>query len=146
MRILDILTVLCAVAMTGTEFTVAFILNPALDALDEATWLRAMPALAKAMGRAMPIWYASAFALIAAEGYLRFGTDARWWMVTAAGLWASSILYSITMLVPINNRIASANGAPASSVVLEHARWDWLHRWRVALLVVATACLLIGLA
>jgi hypothetical protein len=146
MRFLDILTVLFAVAMTGTEFTVAFILNPALDALDESAWLRAMPALAKVMGRAMPIWYASSFVLITAEAYLRFGTESRWWMVAAAALWASSIVYSVTMLVPINNRIASANQAPASALMLDHERWDVLHRWRVAVLVAATVCLLVVVA
>jgi hypothetical protein len=144
MQVLDICTILCAVAMTGTEFTVAFILNPALDGLDESTWLRTMPALAKAMGRAMPVWYATTSLLAAAEAYLRFGTSAGWWIVTAAALWASSIVFSITMLVPINNRIASAS-ATSASLMLDHDRWDGLHRWRVALLLAATACLLIGI-
>lgn len=146
MQIFDLVTVLCTVAMTGTEFTIAMILNPALDQLDEATWLRTVPVLAKTMGRAMPIWYALGFVLIGTQTYLRFDTPSRWWLFTSAALWAASILYSVTMLVPINNRIASATAGSAPSVMIEHERWDALHRWRVALLVVSVACLLIGLA
>lgn len=146
MQILLAITVLCTVAMVGTEFTIAMILNPALDRLDESTWLKTMPVLAKTMGRAMPIWYALGFVLIGSQTYLRFDTPARWWLLTSAALWAIAILYSITMLVPINNRIANAGAGSAPSVMIEHHRWDMLHRWRVVLLVVAAACLLIGLA
>jgi hypothetical protein len=146
MQILLIVTVLCTVAMVGTEFTIAVILNPALDRLDEITWLQTTAILAKTMGRAMPIWYALGFVLIGAQTYLRFDTPSRWWLLTSAALWATAILYSVTMLVPINNRIASAGAGSAPSVIVEYHRWDMLHRWRVVLLVVAASCLLIGLA
>jgi hypothetical protein len=146
MQILLVVTVLCTVAMVGTEFTIAMILNPALNRLEESTWLPTMQVLAKTMGRAMPVWYALGFVLIAIETYLGFGTPSRWWLLTSAGLWATAIVFSITMLVPINNRIASAGAGSAPSVIIEHHRWDLLHRWRVVLLVVSAACLLIGLA
>ncbi len=146
MQILLIVTVLCTVAMVGTEFTIAMILNPALDKLEERTWLQTVPVLAKTMGRAMPMWYALGFVLIGAQTYLRFGTPSRWWLLTSAALWATAIVYSVTMLVPINNRIASAGAGSAPAIIVEHHRWDMLHRWRVALLVVAATCLLIGLA
>ncbi len=146
MQILLVVTVLCTVAMVGTEFTIAVILNPALAQLDESTWLKTMQVLAKTMGRAMPGWYALGFVLIGAQAYLRFDTPSRWWLLTSAALWAIAILFSITMLVPINNRIASAGAGSAPSVMIEHHRWDMLHRWRVVLLVIAAACLLLGVA
>lgn len=146
MHVLDILTILCIVSMTGTEFTVSAILNPALDRLDQATWLKTMPVLARAMGRAMPFWYALGLLFIGAEGYLHFDSPARWWLVVAVLLWIAGIIYSVTMLVPINKRIADADPAAASSTTTaEHKHWDALHRWRVVLLVVATTCLLIGM-
>jgi predicted ferric reductase len=146
MRLIEILTILCTVSMTGTEFTVAMILNPALERLDRGTWLKTMPVLAKAMGRAMPVWYALGLVLIAAEEYLHFHTAARWWLGAAILLWVVSIVYSITMLVPINNRIADPGAGGNVSSHAEHERWDSLHRWRVALLLVATTCLLVGIA
>jgi hypothetical protein len=145
MRLFDVLTILCIVSMIGTEFTVSVILNPALDKLDQTTWLRTMSTLAKAMGRAMPFWYALGFVLIGVEGYIHFREPSRWWFGIAAVLWATGIIYSVTVLVPINNRIAQAASSAASAVVEEHKRWDLLHRWRVVLLVVAAACLLWGM-
>lgn len=145
MHVLDILTIFCAVAMTGTEFTVAMILNPAFDHLDRATWLKTMPVLARVMGRAMPVWYGLGFLFIGIEGYFRFHAPSRGWLIAAIVLWAAGILYSVTMLVPINNRIAAAEAGSEASLPSEHKRWDVLHRWRVALLVVATLCLLLGI-
>ena len=140
MHILDLLTIFCTVSMVGTEFTVAMILNPALERLDAGTWRKTMPVLAQAMGRAMPFWYGLALVLIGVQAYLRYGGDSRWWLMTAGLLWAAGIVYSITMLVPINNRIAVGTAG-----VAEHKRWDGLHKWRVVLLVVATTCLLRGM-
>lgn len=145
MLVLDIFTIFCAVAMTGTEFTVTAILNPALSHLDDGTWHKAMPVLARAMGRAMPVWYILGLLLIGIEGYFRFHSHARGWLAAALVLWVAGILYSITILVPINNRIAGATTANGESFASDHKRWDLLHRWRVALLVVATLCLLMGI-
>jgi hypothetical protein len=145
MHLLDVLTILFTVSMFGTEFTVSAILNPAFDRLDQATWLKTMPILAKAMGRAMPFWYALGFLFIGAEGYLHLDAPSRWWFAIAAVLWAAGIVYSVTVLVPINNRIAGTDiSATSSTTAAEHKRWDILHRWRVVLLLVATTCLLIG--
>ena len=142
MHLFDILASLCIVSMTGTEFTISVILNPALDRLDQPTWSKTMPVLARVMGRVMPIWYALGLALIGAEAYLHWSGSSRWWLVAAILLWAAAIVYSITMLVPINNRIADMSAGGASSTAAEHKRWDSLHRWRVVLLVIATMCLL----
>jgi hypothetical protein len=50
---------------------------------------------------------------------------------------AAVILFSISVLVPINNRIASLNAAaPAAGWELDHRKWDVLHRVRILLLIV----------
>lgn len=42
------------------------------------------------------------------------------------------------MLVPINDRIASMNtGAPVPGWKQDHKKWDFLHRIRIVLLLVA---------
>ena len=145
MHLLDVLTILVTVSMFGTEFTVSVILNPGLGRLDQATWLKTIPVLAKVMGRAMPFWYILGFLFIGVEGYLHLHTASRWWFSIAALLWGAAIVYSVTMLVPINNRIAAADtSATSPAAAAEHKRWDALHRWRVLLLLVPTTCLLIG--
>ena len=73
MHILDLLTILCTVSMVGTEFTVAMILNPALEKLDAGTWRKTMPVLAQTMGRAMPFWYGLALVLIGVAAALLLG-------------------------------------------------------------------------
>jgi Anthrone oxygenase len=145
MHLLDVLTILVTVSMFGTEFTVSVILNPALGRLDQATWLKTMPVLARAMGRAMPFWYMLGFLFIGVDGYLHLHAASRWWFGIAELLWGAGIVYSVTMLVPINNRIAAADtSATSQATAAEHKRWDALHRWRVPLLLVSATCLLIG--
>jgi hypothetical protein len=64
----------------------------------------------------------------------------------AASLWAATIVFTITMLVPINNRIARMNTAhPYAGWLKDRARWDRLHQIRVALLTIALLLLLAGL-
>jgi hypothetical protein len=63
----------------------------------------------------------------------------------SAVLWMSAIVYSITALVPINNRIASwEKSAPPADWKAYRSRWDLLHRWRVVLLTIALAFLIVG--
>jgi hypothetical protein len=146
MHIFDLLTILCIVSMTGTEFTVAAIVNPALEGLDRTTWLKTTSVLARALGRAMPVWYGLGLLFIGVEGYIHYDAPSRWWFGTAILLWAAGIVYSVTMLVPINNRIAAATTDASSATAADHRRWDTLHRWRVVLLVGATTCVLRGIA
>lgn len=60
-------------------------------------------------------------------------------------LWMLASVYSLTALVPINNRIASwqKSTAPADWKTCR-SRWDLHHRWRVVLLTIAFAFLIVG--
>jgi uncharacterized membrane protein len=67
-------------------------------------------------------------------------------LVSAAALWAATIIFTITTLVPINNRIAKMNPEhPYDGWLQDRARWDRLHQIRVALLTTALLLLLTGL-
>jgi hypothetical protein len=64
----------------------------------------------------------------------------------AAILWAITIAFTITTLVPINNRIAKMNPEhPYDCWLQDRCRWDQLHQLRVALLIMALVLLLTGL-
>jgi Domain of unknown function (DUF1772) len=145
MHLFDLLTIVCVVSMVGTEFTISAFIDPALAELDSETWSRAVPVLARRMGQVMPFWYFLGFLAIGAEAYFRRNESARLWIDVALLLWAIAIVYSITVLVPINNRIAKISAHAVSSEIEDHRRWDSLHRWRVVLLVVAAICLLSGI-
>lgn len=145
MHLFDFLTILCTVSMLGAEFSIAAFINPALLGLDKQTWEKCMPALAQVMGRAMPFWYFLGLLVIGVEVYLRRSEAARWPIGVAFILWAMAILYSVTMLVPINNRIATISSGAPSATRDEHRRWDILHRFRVVLLGVASGCLIVGI-
>jgi hypothetical protein len=55
-------------------------------------------------------------------------------------------LYSVTTLVPINDRIKSwEKTTPPSDWATYRRRWDLHHRWRVVLLTTAFAFLIVGL-
>jgi hypothetical protein len=60
-------------------------------------------------------------------------------------LWLLASVYSIAMLVPINNRIASwETVTPPADWKTFRGRWDLLHRWRVVLLTIAFLFLIVG--
>ena len=56
------------------------------------------------------------------------------------------IVFTIGILVPINNRIAAWNAAaPAPGWKRDHKKWDSLHRVRILLLVIAVFVLIYAL-
>ena len=58
----------------------------------------------------------------------------------------AGIVYTITTLVPINNRIASwEKSTPPADWKTYRSKWDTHHRWRVALLTIAFAILVAGI-
>jgi hypothetical protein len=96
----------------------------------------------------MPFWYGLALALILGAAYehrpISSGPGAL--IALAAILWAVTIAFTVTTLVPINNRIAKMNPQqPYPTWLQDRCRWDKLHRIRVELLIAAVVVLLAGL-
>ena len=138
MLLLDTFTILACTLMTGVEAAVSLFINPAIWKLND----RAQAAeLARSLGRVMPFWYAAGLILLAIETFLRRHTTALAPLLSAALLWLFTIVATILLLVPLNNRVA----ASSPEWLKLHHRWDTLHRWRVALLSAALICLLRGL-
>ena len=112
MHLLDIITIISAGLMTGTELAVSAFVNPALQRLESGPKAQAVSILGRSLGRAMPVWYSLCFALLVLESFLRRHQITLAALLAAAVIWAGTIILSISVLVPINNRmIASLNAA-----------------------------------
>lgn len=143
---LDLITILFAGLMTGTEFAVSAFVNPVLWKLDDVPQAEALSLLARLLGKIMPFWYALCLVLLIAEAYVHWHSLQMHWLLAAVLIWILAVLCSVTLLVPINNRIAQLNpSAPFSGWREAHKKWDTLHRWRIVMLVIATASLVWGL-
>jgi len=106
-RILDVVTILCTGLMVGNELAVSAFVNPAIWKRDDQA---IASLLASSLGRFMPFWYAVSLVLIGVEAYLRRDGAGEMLLLIAAGVWMAMIVYSLVMLVPINNRLAEDGG------------------------------------
>jgi hypothetical protein len=145
MEIFNVVVILVAGLLVGSELAIAALVHPTLDKLPDDVHLPAASALARVLGRFMPFWYGLVFLLTLAEALIQWRQLGFFpaWIATSAALWVLAIVYSVVALVPINKRIESS---PAhSNWKADRRRWDLLHRWRVGLLTVALAFLIVGL-
>jgi uncharacterized membrane protein len=148
MEVLNVVAIVVAGLMVGCELSIAAFIHPTLDTLPEEVHLRAASAIARVMGAAMPFWYALTLLLTVVEGAIHWHTTGRLpiWIVASAVLWMLVIVCTITILVPINNRIASWEKlTPPADWKLYRSRWDLLHRWRVVVLAIAFVLLIVGI-
>lgn len=144
----DIATATVAATMAGNEFAVAGFIHPQLRKLNENAHAQIAPPLAAILGKTMPFWYGLSLVLIlgAAFEHSPVASGPGLLIAFSAVLWALTIVFTITMLLPINNRIARMNPQqPYSTWLEDRCRWDKLHRIRVELLVIAVLLLLAGL-
>jgi len=143
MHLLDILAILATGLMVGNELAVSLFVNPALWQLDATAQVRAISLLARSLGRAMPFWYAFCLILLIAETVLRHNQPVFLPLLAATSLWAAVIVFTIVVLVPINNRVASLpTSVPLADWLPAHKGWDKLHRLRIMLLILAMLLLI----
>jgi uncharacterized membrane protein len=143
---LDIVTTVCIGLLIGTEFCVSVFINPVLRRLDEAAQAHAVQMFAKRLGTAMPFWYVASLLLIIAEAVVRRHQPDELFLIVAGGIWVAVIIFTLLVLVPINNRLIQlqSNAFPPEAK-LQHEKWDRLHRLRVAALGAAMVCCLIAI-
>ncbi len=143
MEVLNVVAIIVAGLMVGCELAIAAFVNPTLDKLPDDVHLPAASALARVLGSVMPFWYILVFLLTSAEVVIQWHQSGRLpiCIATSVVLWMLASLYSVTALVPINNRIKSN---PPPDWKTYRRRWDLLHRWRVVVLTIAFAFLIVG--
>ena len=142
---LAVITATVTGVMVGVEFSVAVFVNPILLRLPAGPSLQARAASGRVLGRVMPFWYTGSLLLTAWLAAAKWGGPAGDAAVAAAALLAVSVVMSITLLVPINNRSATwtADDHPADWRE-QHQRWDRLHYARVAIIVAAFVLTLVA--
>lgn len=145
MHLLDTLTILCAGLMIGAELAVSLFINPVIWQLDDHAQAKALSLFARSFGKVMPFWYAVCLLLMILEAYLRRHETGPHFLLAAVVIWVAIIIYTVSTLVPINNRIAGlAIVALPVGWRQEHKKWDTLHRRRILFLITAMVCLVYG--
>jgi uncharacterized membrane protein len=148
MEILNVVAIMIAGLMVGCELAIAAFIHPTLDKLPDEAHQPAASALARVLGTVMPFWYNLTFLLTLAEVVIQWRQSGRLpiWVVTSAALWILASAYSLIALVPVNNRIKSwEKSTPPADWKTYRRTWDMHHRWRVVLLTIAFALLIVGI-
>ena len=142
---LAVITATVAGVMVGVEFAVAFFINPIQRRLPVGSWIEVTAAGGRVLGRLMPFWYIGSLFLTAGLAAAKWGGTAGDAAVAAAGLFIVSVIMSLTLLVPINNRVITwtADNYPADWRE-QHQRWDRWHYARVAVIVAAFVLVLVA--
>ncbi|MER5744394.1 DUF1772 domain-containing protein [Streptomyces sp. NPDC002225] len=143
---LQVVTTVVVGLMVGVEFSVAFIMSRILNALPEHSAQLGHSHGGRMLGALMPFWYIGSLvlsAIWAAAGWHHPGAGL---VVTAAGLLILSVIMSMLLLVPINNRgkTWTPENRPADWKQQLH-RWERYHYVRVAVIVAAFALLVTAL-
>ncbi|MFJ4191378.1 anthrone oxygenase family protein [Kitasatospora sp. NPDC089509] len=142
---LEVFTTVSVGLMVGVELSVAFVMNRIFAALPEDAGQLARAHGGRMLGALMPFWYISSVVLagIWAVAGRQHGTGL---VLTAAALLVVSVLMSVLLLVPINNRSKTWTPENRPADWKEQSdRWDRYHYARVAVIVAAFALLVTAL-
>ncbi|EHN80284.1 hypothetical protein B9W64_36680 [Streptomyces sp. CS159] len=143
---LEVFTTVTVGLMVGVEFSVAFVMNRIFSALPEDSGQLARAHGGRMLGALMPFWYIGSLALGAVWAVAEWGHPGARLVVVAAALLMVSVIMSILLLVPINNRgkTWTPENRPADWKE-QMNRWDRYHYVRVAVIVAAFTLLVTAL-
>ncbi|MEV7217466.1 DUF1772 domain-containing protein [Kitasatospora cineracea] len=143
---LEVVTVVTVGLMVGVELSVAFVVNRILGALPEDSYQLGRAHGGRMLGALMPFWYFGSLGLAAAWAAARWHHPGTGLVAAAAGLLVASVLMSVLLLVPINNRGKHWTPENRPADWREQSdRWDRYHYARVAVLVAAFVLLVAAL-
>jgi uncharacterized membrane protein len=139
---LQVLTIVIVGVMVGVEFSVAFVINPILSALPGDSGQLGRAHGGRMLGAVMPVWYIASVVVVAIWAVAGWQQQGSGLIVTAGALLIVSVIMSVLLLVPINNRAKTwtPENRPADWEQQSN-RWDRLHYVRVAVIIVAFALL-----
>lgn len=143
---LQVVTTVAVGLMVGVEFSVAFVMNRIFNALPEDSGQLARAHGGRMLGALMPFWYIGSLVLSAVWAIVGWDRPGAGLVVIAAALLIVSVIMSILLLVPINNRgkTWTPENRPADWKE-QMNRWDRYHYVRVAVIVAAFTLLVAAL-
>ncbi|MFF9375825.1 anthrone oxygenase family protein [Streptomyces griseoluteus] len=143
---LEVFTIVIVGLMVGVEFSVAFVMNRIFNALPEDSGQLARAHGGRMLGALMPFWYIGSLVLSAVWAVAGWGRPGAGLVVIAAALLIVSVIMSLLLLVPINNRgkTWTPENRPADWKE-QMNRWDRYHYVRVAVIVAAFTLLVTAL-
>ncbi|MFI2780762.1 anthrone oxygenase family protein [Streptomyces sp. ALB3] len=143
---LEVFTTVVVGVMVGVEFSVAFVMNRIFNALPGDGGQLGRAHGGRMLGAVMPAWYITSLVLVAVRAVAGWGRDGTGLVVTAGALLLLSVIMSVLLLVPINNRgkTWTPENRPADWKQ-QMNRWDRYHYVRVAVIVAAFTLLAAGL-
>ncbi|MET9176955.1 DUF1772 domain-containing protein [Kitasatospora aureofaciens] len=143
---LEVITTVVVGVMVGVEFSVAFVMNRIFNALPEDSDQLARAHGGRMLGAVMPFWYIGSLVLAAIWAFAGWHHHGAGLVVTAGGLLIVSVVMSVLLLVPINNRgkTWTPENRPADWKE-QMNRWDRYHYVRVAVIIAAFTLLVAAL-
>ncbi|GEE03810.1 membrane protein [Gordonia spumicola] len=142
---LEVVTIVVVGILVGVEFCVAFIVNRILNALPEDSNQLGRAHGGRMLGALMPFWYIGSMVLAGVWAATVWGRSGAGLIVAGAALLMVSVIMSIALLVPINNRSKTwtPENRPADWKA-QMQQWDRYHYARVAVLIAAFALLVVA--
>ncbi|MFB6633790.1 anthrone oxygenase family protein [Streptomyces sp. NPDC056362] len=143
---LEVITTVAVGLMVGVEFSVAFVMNPIFNALPDDSNQQAHSHGGRMLGAVMPFWYIGSLALVAVWAIAGWDHGGAGLVVTAGALLIISVIMSILLLVPINNRgkTWTPENRPADWKE-QMNRWERYHYARVGIIIAAFTLLVTAL-
>jgi hypothetical protein len=138
-RVIAIVALVLTGPLVGVELGVAAFTNPLVAKLPDDAFRQARSGGSRLLGALMPFWYIGTLVVLIAGAVLWHDVLA----VTAAALMGAAVLLTVTVLVPINNRIGAWQSSDDVNRDLA-SRWDRLHWVRVGILVAMFVALAVG--
>ncbi|MFJ4841043.1 anthrone oxygenase family protein [Streptomyces sp. NPDC088746] len=144
---LEVFTTVVVGVMVGVEFSVAFVMNRIFNALPDDSGQLGRAHGGRMLGAVMPVWYITSLVLVAIWAVAGWQHHGAGLVVTAGVLLLISVIMSVLLLVPINNRgkTWTPENRPADWKQ-QMNRWDRFHYVRVAVIIAAFALLVAGLS
>ncbi|MFB7864311.1 anthrone oxygenase family protein [Streptomyces sp. NPDC056069] len=143
---LEVFTTVVVGLMVGVEFSVAFVMNRIFSALPEDADQLARSHGGRMLGAVMPVWYIGSLVLSAVWAVAAWHRPGTGLVVTAAVLLIVSVIMSLLLLVPINNRGKTWTPENRPEDWKEQMnRWDRYHYVRVAVIIAAFTLLVAAL-
>jgi uncharacterized membrane protein len=143
---LEVVTTVVVGVMVGVEFAVAFVVKRILDALPDDSSQSGRSHGGRMLGAVMPVWYIGSLVLVTVRAIAGWHQNGTGLVVTAGALLIVSVIMSILLLVPINNRGKTwTPGNRPADWKQQMNRWDRFHYVRVAVIVAAFALLVAAL-